>query len=105
MRPPSPRSHFPYAKDHQHERHRARRRVVVRSRGAPLAAGVAAGIHHLEHDLKLSLLAGGRVGSVAAGMAFVGARVERRRMTRIAGAASGLAVQLLGRVAVLRTPL
>ncbi|HET7516873.1 MAG TPA: hypothetical protein VFN05_04070, partial [Actinomycetes bacterium] len=34
------------------------------------------------------------VGSVAAGMAFVGAWVERRRMTRIARAASGLAVQL-----------
>jgi hypothetical protein len=38
-----------------------------------------------------------------AGMAFVGAWVERRRMTRIARAASGLG--LLGRVAVLRTPL
>ena len=31
---------------------------------------------------------------VAAGMAFVGAWTERRRMTRIARAASGLAVQL-----------
>jgi hypothetical protein len=55
---------------------------------------VAAGINYLEHDLQLALLAGGQVGTVAAGMAFVGAWTERRRMTRIARAASGLAVQL-----------
>ena len=62
--------------------------------GITMAAGVAAGINYLEHDLQLSLLAGGQVGSVAAGMAFVGAWTERRRMTRIARAASDLAVQL-----------
>ena len=62
--------------------------------GITMAAGVAAGINYLEHDLQLSLLAGGQVGTVAAGMAFVGAWTERRRMTRIARAASGLAVQL-----------
>jgi hypothetical protein len=127
----APRHHgptSPYAKDHHHERHRARCRVLVRTRGAPhqlqakesrrtgrhepirssttriatrgaglgitLAAGVAAGINYLEHDLQLSLLAGGQVGTVAAGMAFVGAWTERRRMTRVAKAASSLAVQL-----------
>jgi hypothetical protein len=62
--------------------------------GVTMAAGVAAGINYLEHDLQLSLLAGGQVGTVAAGMAFVGAWTERRRMTRIARAASSLAVQL-----------
>ena len=62
--------------------------------GVTMAAGVAAGINYLEHDLQLSLLAGGQVGTVAAGMAFVGAWTDRRRMTRIARAASGLAVQL-----------
>jgi hypothetical protein len=62
--------------------------------GITMAAGMAAGINYLEHDLKLSLLAGAQVGSVAAGMAFVGAWAERRRMTRIARAASDLAVQL-----------
>jgi hypothetical protein len=62
--------------------------------GVTMAAGVAAGINYLEQDLQLSLLAGGQVGAVAAGMAFVGAWTERRRMTRIARAASGLAVQL-----------
>src|SRR5918994_1644555 len=62
--------------------------------GVTMAAGVAAGINYLEHDLQLSLLSGGQVGAVAAGMAFVGAWTERRRMTRIARAASDLAVQL-----------
>jgi hypothetical protein len=62
--------------------------------GLTLAAGVASGTNYLEHDLELGLLAGAQVGSVAAGMAFVGAWAERRRMTRIARAASGLAVQL-----------
>ncbi|HSR28446.1 MAG TPA: hypothetical protein VLR51_08320 [Actinomycetes bacterium] len=62
--------------------------------GITVAAGVAAGINYLEHDLQLSLLAGAQAGSVAAGMAFVGAWTERRRMTRIARAASDLAVQL-----------
>jgi hypothetical protein len=33
---------------------------------------VAAGIDYLEHELELALLAGGQVGTVAAGMAFVG---------------------------------
>ena len=62
--------------------------------GITMAAGVAAGINYLEQDLELSLLAGAQAGSVAAGMAFVGAWAERRRMTRIARAASDLAVQL-----------
>jgi hypothetical protein len=62
--------------------------------GVTMAAGVAAGVNYLEHDLQLALLAGGQAGAVAAGMAFVGAWTERRRMTRIARAASGLAVQL-----------
>jgi hypothetical protein len=62
--------------------------------GVTLAAGVAAGINYLEQDLELSLLAGAQAGSVAAGMAFVGAWAERRRMTRIARAASDLAVRL-----------
>jgi hypothetical protein len=62
--------------------------------GITMAAGVAAGINYLEHDLQLSLLAGGQVGAVAAGMAFVGAWTERRRMTGIARAASDLAVRL-----------
>jgi hypothetical protein len=59
--------------------------------GITLAAGVAAGINYLEHDVQL---AGGQAGTVAAGMAFVGAWTERRRMTRVAKAASSLAVQL-----------
>lgn len=62
--------------------------------GITMAAGVAAGINYLEQDLELSLLAGAQAGSVAAGMAFVGAWAERRRMTRIARAASDLAVRL-----------
>ena len=59
--------------------------------GITLAAGVATGTNYLEHDVQL---AGGQVGTVAAGMAFVGAWTERRRMTRVAKAASSLAVQL-----------
>jgi hypothetical protein len=55
---------------------------------------VAAGTNYLEQDPELALLAGAQVGSVAAGMAFVGAWVERRRMTRIARAAAGLATRL-----------
>jgi hypothetical protein len=63
--------------------------------GLTLAAGVASGTSFLEQDLDTTgLLAGAQVGSVAAGMAFVGAWAERRRMTRIARAASGLAVEL-----------
>ncbi len=62
--------------------------------GITMAAGVAAGINYLEQDLELSLLAGAQAGSVAAGMAIVGAWAERRRMTRIARAASDLAVRL-----------
>jgi hypothetical protein len=62
--------------------------------GLTMAAGVAGGVNYLQRDLELALLAGAQVGSVAAGMAFVGAWTERRRMTRIARAASGLAVQL-----------
>jgi hypothetical protein len=62
--------------------------------GLTLAAGVASGTNYLEHDLEAGLLAGAQVGSVAAGMAFVGAWAERRRMTRIAKAAAGLAVEL-----------
>jgi hypothetical protein len=62
--------------------------------GITMAAGVAAGTAYLEHDPDLAVLAGVQVGSVAAGMAFVGAWVERRRMTRIARAAAGLAGRL-----------
>ena len=35
-----------------------------------MAAGVGAGVHYLEHDPELALLAGAQVGSVAAGMAL-----------------------------------
>jgi hypothetical protein len=62
--------------------------------GITMAAGVASGTNYLEHDPQLALLAGAQVGSVAAGMAFVGAWTERRRMTRVAKAAAGLAVRL-----------
>jgi hypothetical protein len=62
--------------------------------GLTMAAGVASGVNYLEQDLEAGLLAGAQAGSVAAGMAFVGAWAERRRMTRIARAASALAVQL-----------
>jgi hypothetical protein len=62
--------------------------------GITMAAGVASGTSYLEHDPQLALLAGAQVGSVAAGMAFVGAWTERRRMTRVAKAAAGLAVRL-----------
>ena len=62
--------------------------------GITMAAGVASGTNYLEHDPQLALLAGAQVGSVAAGMAFVGAWTERRRMTRVARAAAGLAVRL-----------
>jgi hypothetical protein len=62
--------------------------------GLTLAAGVASGTNYLEHDLELALLAGAQAGSVAAGMAFVGAWTERRRMTRIAKTAADLAVRL-----------
>jgi hypothetical protein len=59
-----------------------------------MAAGVAAGTSFLEHDPELAVLAGVPVGSVAARMAFVGAWVERKPMTRIARAAAGLAGRL-----------
>ena len=62
--------------------------------GITMAAGVASGTNYLEHEPQLALLAGAQVGSVAAGMAFVGAWTERRRMTRVARAAAGLAVRL-----------
>jgi hypothetical protein len=62
--------------------------------GLTMAAGMASATNYLEHDLELALLAGAQVGSVAAGMAFVGAWAERRRMTRVAKAAAGLAVRL-----------
>jgi hypothetical protein len=62
--------------------------------GLTMAAGVAAGTNYLEQDPELALLAGAQVGSVAAGMAFVGAWAERKRMTRIARAAAGLATRL-----------
>src|SRR5215213_10677184 len=93
-------------------------RIAVRGAalGLTMAAGVAAGTNYLERDLELALLAGAQVGSIAAGMSFVGAWAERQRMTRVARAAAGLAVKLtadgtpdggralglLGRVAVLR---
>jgi hypothetical protein len=71
-------------------------RIAVRGAalGLTMAAGVATGTNYLEHDPEVALLAGVQVGSVAAGMAFVGAWTERRRMTRIARAASDLAVRL-----------
>jgi hypothetical protein len=62
--------------------------------GLTMAAAVASGANYLEHAPQLALLAGAQVGSVAAGMAFVGAWTERRRMTRVAKAAAGLAVRL-----------
>jgi hypothetical protein len=62
--------------------------------GLTMAAGVGTGVNYLEHDPELALLAGAQVGTVAAGMAFVGAWVERRRMTRIARAAADLAARL-----------
>jgi hypothetical protein len=62
--------------------------------GITMAAGVASGTSYLEHDPQAALLAGAQVGSVAAGMAFVGAWTERRRMTRVARAAAGLAARL-----------
>ena len=37
--------------------------------GLTMAAGVGAGVHYLEHDPELALLAGAQVGSVAAGLA------------------------------------
>ena len=72
-------------------------RIAVRGAalGLTMAAGVASGANYLEHDPQLALLAGAQVGSVAAGMAFVGAWTERRRMTRVARAAASLAVRLV----------
>ncbi len=61
--------------------------------GLTVAAGVAGG-NYLRHDLDAGLVAGAQLGSVAAGMAFAGAWAERRRMTRVAGTLSELAVQL-----------
>jgi hypothetical protein len=63
--------------------------------GLTVAAGVASGTNYQAHDQETGLLAGAQAGSVAAGMAFVGAWTERRRMTRIAKAASNLAVELV----------
>jgi hypothetical protein len=89
-------------------------RIAVRGAalGLTMAAGVAAGTNYLERDLELALLAGAQVGSIAAGMSFVGAWAERKRMTRIAlqqaarraagTSDNGRALGLLGRVAVLR---
>jgi hypothetical protein len=73
-------------------------RIAVRGAalGLTMAAGVAAGTNYLERDLELALLAGAQVGSIAAGMSFVGAWAERKRMTRIARAAADLAVKLAG---------
>jgi hypothetical protein len=70
-------------------------RIAVRGAvlGLTMAAGVATGTSYLDHDPEVALLAGAQVGSVAAGMAFVGAWTERRRMTRIARSAADLAVQ------------
>ena len=76
--------------------HSSTSRIAARGAalGLTMAAGVASGTNYLEHDLRLALLAGGQVGSVAAGMAFVGAFIERRRMTRVARNAADLAVRL-----------
>jgi hypothetical protein len=62
--------------------------------GLTVAAGVAGGSHYLRDDLQAGLVAGSQLGSVAAGMAFIGAWAERRRMTRVARAVSDLAAQL-----------
>ena len=64
--------------------------------GLTMAAGVAAGTNYLERDLELALLAGAQVGSIAAGMSFLGAWAERKRMSRVARAAADLAVKLTG---------
>jgi hypothetical protein len=69
----------------------------IAARGAALGLTIAAGVtggHYLRHDLEAGLVAGAQLGSVAAGMAFAGAWAERRRMTRIAGTLSDLAVEL-----------
>ena len=70
-------------------------RIVARGAalGLTVAAGVAGG-NYLRHDLDAGLVAGAQLGSVAAGMAFAGAWAERRRMTRVAGTLSELAVEL-----------
>ena len=72
------------------------RRIAARGAvlGLTMAAGVAAGTNYLERDLELALLAGAQVGSIAAGMSFLGAWAERKRMTRVARAAADLAVKL-----------
>jgi hypothetical protein len=62
--------------------------------GSPWPPGWPRAPNYLEQDPELALLAGAQVGSVAAGMAVAGARVERRRMTRIARAAAGPATRL-----------
>ena len=62
--------------------------------GATVAAGTAGAAWWARHDPALSLLAGAQLGSVAAAMAFAGAWAERRRMTRVAGRISDLAVRL-----------
>jgi hypothetical protein len=71
-------------------------RIAVRGAalGLTMAAGVAAGTNYLERDLELALLAGAQVGSIAAGMSFLGAWAERKRMSRVARAAADLAVKL-----------
>jgi hypothetical protein len=69
----------------------------IAARGAVLGLTVAAGVAGggwLRHELDAGLVAGAQLGSVAAGMAFAGAWAERRRMTRIAGTLSDLAVEL-----------
>jgi hypothetical protein len=62
--------------------------------GITVAAVAAGSSSSRRGDLQAGLLAGGQLGSVAAGMAFAGAWAERRRMTRIARAVSDLAVEL-----------
>jgi hypothetical protein len=70
----------------------------IAARGAALGLTVAAGVvgssQYLRGDVHAGLTAGAQLGSLAAGMAFAGAWAERRRMSRIARAASDLAMRL-----------
>jgi hypothetical protein len=92
--------------------------------GLTMAAGVGAGVHYLEHDPELALLAGAQVGSVAAGLAvrlaadgtpddeaaarLLGLRgadrvaLEQAARRTAGDPEHGRALGLLGRVAVLR---
>jgi hypothetical protein len=95
--PPAGAAHLGVAGRHEPIRS-STSRIAVRGAalGLTMAAGVAAGTNYLERDLELALLAGAQVGSIAAGMSFLGAWAERKRMSRVARAAADLAVKLTG---------